>query len=216
MIAGIYKIINLVNNKIYIGSAVNFNKRKNNHKSKLLMNKHHSKKLQNAWNKYGFENFEFEIIEECEKEKLIEREQYYIDLYNSFNEGYNCCPIAGSSLGAKRSDDFKRSQSDRNMGNSYGKGYKWTEENKNKLRLFRTGKSCLKQTKDKIAISNSGRKNGRYNPIPVLQYDLNDNLIKEWQDLISLKEKGFDTSNIANVCREKLNSYRGYKWKFKY
>ena len=77
---GIYKIKNIVNNKVYIGSAVNLYIRWHNHKSQLNKKKHHSIKLQRAWNKHNELSFVFEIIEECEKEKLIEREQYYIDL----------------------------------------------------------------------------------------------------------------------------------------
>ena len=104
MKSGIYKITNSVNNKIYIGSAVNLNSRKNEHWYELRNNKHHSKYLQRSWNKYKGEVFKFEIVEYCNIENLITREQYYID---TLKPKYNSCKIAGSMLGFKFTQDSK-------------------------------------------------------------------------------------------------------------
>jgi len=93
----IYKIVNLVNNKIYIGSAVNFSKRKIHHICRLNKNKHANRHLQRAWNKY--KDFEFVLLEEVNNCDLIKREQYYIDTLNPF---YNIKRIADSCLGTKR------------------------------------------------------------------------------------------------------------------
>lgn len=79
----VYKILNKINNKCYIGSANNFEHRKSSHLRLLRKNKHHSVKLQRAWNKYKEENFEFSIIEECTENKLV-REQFYIDILKPF------------------------------------------------------------------------------------------------------------------------------------
>lgn len=86
--AVIYKIQNLVNGIIYIGSTVNFEKRKQRHLSALLNNQHHSVYLQRAFNKYGSENFIFTIVEHFsseiearDAEQLILDEQYD-QLYN--------------------------------------------------------------------------------------------------------------------------------------
>jgi len=54
---GIYKIKNMINGRTYIGSAINFSRRMSSHVSLLNMNKHHSKYLQNSWNKHGEHNF---------------------------------------------------------------------------------------------------------------------------------------------------------------
>jgi len=79
---GTYFIKNLLNNKFYVGHSVNINQRFNSHKSALRKNKHHNKHLQRAWNKYGENNFEFEIYKICNTEiESIEIEQYYIDNY---------------------------------------------------------------------------------------------------------------------------------------
>lgn len=106
--SGIYKITNTVNKKNYIGSAVNLQVRFNLHKTNLRAQKHHSKKLQNSWNKHGQSCFCFSVIEFTEKENLIAREQFYLDSLNPFGvNGYNTCRVAGSILGVKRSDETK-------------------------------------------------------------------------------------------------------------
>ena len=97
--SGIYKIENIINNKVYVGSSVSIEDRWIRHKTDLVKGKSCSIKLQNSYNKHGVENFEFSILEECRIDNLIEREQYYINMYNSYNEGYNCCAIAGNTLG---------------------------------------------------------------------------------------------------------------------
>lgn len=118
-ISVIYQIRNISNNKIYIGSAVNARVRRNRHVSDLRKGIHHSIILQRAWVKYGEENFIFEILEEVpDKNKLLEREQYYLDEFKSFipNIGYNVELNAASSLGVKRSDWFKERLRAANLG----------------------------------------------------------------------------------------------------
>ncbi len=98
---GIYKITCIVNNKFYIGSAScteattskkGFLGRLNKHISSLRNSKHHNLILQNSYNKYGEENFNFEIIEFCKKEDCLTREQYYLDLLQPFYPiGFNIC-----------------------------------------------------------------------------------------------------------------------------
>lgn len=76
---GIYEILNTVNNKAYIGSSINIKGRWQKHKALLRHNKHENKKLQNAWNKYGEDNFKFSILEECDVKNLLDIEQNYLD-----------------------------------------------------------------------------------------------------------------------------------------
>ena len=102
---GVYKIINTLNGKCYVGSTANFKHRCAVHQRMLRANKHHSPSLQGSWNKYGERAFTFEILEELSDfTKLIPREQYWIDkLKPAFNWG----PVAGSPLGIKRSPEYK-------------------------------------------------------------------------------------------------------------
>jgi group I intron endonuclease len=88
--AYIYQIKNKVNDKVYIGSTTNYRNRFNQHKYFLRRNKHQNIHLQNAWNKYGEENFMFEVLEEVSEEEKFIKEQEYLDELNPFNEnGYN-------------------------------------------------------------------------------------------------------------------------------
>jgi len=90
-ICGIYIIKNNINNKIYIGQSIDIHKRWANHKNELKRNKHVNIHLQRAWNKYGEENFNFNILEKCNEESLSEKEINYINKYKSNIDmfGYN-------------------------------------------------------------------------------------------------------------------------------
>lgn len=145
MTGGIYKIVNLVNGKVYIGSAKDFKKRWRRHISDLNKGKHSSIKLQRSYNKHGKNNFKFEIVEYAEYTIDIKNlEQKYIDLYNSKVVGYN---IADASFGdilsthPNRLDIIKRIK-------------KSTHE-----RLLN-----MTVQEKQIKFGRSGSKNGNYNP----------------------------------------------------
>ena len=92
VISGIYKIENSVNGKVYIGKSIDIlNKRWPSHKNLLNNGTHDNRHLQNAWNKYGEDNFKFSIIFECCIDELNKYEIYYINLYKSYlpEYGYN-------------------------------------------------------------------------------------------------------------------------------
>jgi group I intron endonuclease len=96
--SGVYKIKNLINNKCYIGSTkMTFLKRFYHHQSSLRNGTHKNIHLQNSFNKYKEENFEFEIIEVCEKENCFNREQVYLDnTENIYNINKNATGIDNS------------------------------------------------------------------------------------------------------------------------
>lgn len=89
-ICGVYKITNSVNGKFYIGSSNDIKKRWAQHKTKLNDGRHGNPHLQNAWLLYGADNFTFEVVEECAYDVQFEREQYYLNILNPFDDnGYN-------------------------------------------------------------------------------------------------------------------------------
>lgn len=108
MKSGIYKITNIINNKCYIGSSWDVENRLRTHKSKLKKGKN-TIKLQNAFNKYGKENFIFEFLEIVPIEGLKDKEQYYL---NVLKPEYNIDPIA------RRNSEEVREANSRRLSNS--------------------------------------------------------------------------------------------------
>lgn len=201
---GIYKIINLINNKIYIGSTKNLYYRWfYGHLKMMRKNKHANKHLQSSFNKYGESNFQFEIIEELINDRtiLLEREQYYLDFFKSYDKsiGYNKDVLAKSSLGLKRS-----------------------AESKLKMRLAKLGTTCSDEHKLNVskALKNSAwllNKFGKENPfsIPVIQYDLNMNFIKRWECAAEAKrELKFKNGHINSCCNGLRKTANKFIWKY--
>jgi len=158
-ISGIYKIINIQNSKLYIGSAENIDKRWGEHRRLLINKKHHSGHLQNSYNLYGVEKFKYEIIENCPEDILIKREQYYIDLYETTNpdKGYNECPTAGSRKGIKNTPEAIEKQRQSMMGKFVGEKSptsKLTWDETYKIRKeYSLGNYTQKQLSEKYNIS---------------------------------------------------------------
>jgi predicted GIY-YIG superfamily endonuclease len=190
----IYKITNIKNSKIYIGSASYYDKRIGTHVSRLRRNTHQNRYLQSAWNKYGEEFFIFEIIEYSNKECLIEREQYWLDFYRSYdrNIGYNLATKAGSNLGYTASEEARKK-----ISNAL-KGLKYTEE------------QCIRRKKQ--VTENQGK--------AVLVYDKNMNFIAEYPSISETSRAvNLTISAISKYLRIKLKGRfktRRGKYIFKY
>src|ERR1700761_7264227 len=115
---GIYKITNLVNGKMYIGSTAVLGERYEQHADKLNGKTHANKHLQSSFNKYGKDNFKWEIIVVIERpdsiaddefgDLITDCEQHYIDYYEVVEKGYNQRKIATSNLGFKHSEESKK------------------------------------------------------------------------------------------------------------
>lgn len=138
--AGIYCFINKTTGKRYIGQSVYMMDRKGHHLMDLRKNEHDNDYFQKAFNKYGEEDFVFEILEVIDKledgtndkVKLTEREQYWMDFYKAHDReyGYNINPSAS-------------------INPMQGRNH--TEEAKQKIREAATGRSPSQETRDKIA-----------------------------------------------------------------
>lgn len=133
----VYQIKNTITKKIYVGSTTNLKKRIINHYNLLNNKKHNNKKLQNSWNKYGEMNFIVIVIEEnINKVDLLNREQFYINFFNSYKNGYNILPIAGTTLGNKWTDDSKNKYSKLKKSLNLGEPVIQYDLNGNKLNEF--------------------------------------------------------------------------------
>lgn len=139
--SGIYKIKNIVNGKVYVGSALNLEKRIKNHIWGLSKNKHRNIILQQAIEKYGVENFYFIILELCEYDGIAEREKFWIDYYQSYKKqnGYNIQPVPFSN-----------------------KSNKLSEATKSKIREYQKGRSKTIEHNLKNSIAKLGERNPNY------------------------------------------------------
>jgi len=163
--SGIYKISSKIKPiRVYVGSAINIPGRWATHLSRLKNNKHHSKKLQRHFNKYGIDDLVFSIMENCEKENLLPIEQRYIDFIKPY---FNICPTAGSSFGIKLSEEHKNkikkafadkvySDEDLEKFKSF-KGKKHSEETKAKISKSNKGKVCSKEARENMSKAAKGK-----------------------------------------------------------
>ena len=210
MSIGIYKITN-PNGRIYIGQSTNIEHRwkKYKYESNRLIHK-----LYNSFQKYGYENHIFEIIEECPVEQLNERERYWQDYYNVLEEGLNLCLTNTSTKSGYFSEEHKKKISNSN------KGKKRSQEFSQNLSNVLKGKERTEDFKQKISQLRNRKSHNdailKAKSKPVYQFDKFGNFIKEW---ISGKEAarklGLDQSNINSRCNGVGKTHGGFIWKFK-
>ena len=186
IVCGIYEIVNVVNNKRYIGLSANIYRRWREHINALMSNTHHNAHLQSAWNKYKQYNFKFNIIEQCKKECLSDREIYWIAYYDSFNNGYNNTVGGDGSNGRIMSDEQKQQIS------------------KNNIERFTLEENRLKQS-----IASDHR------CTPIYQIDLDGNIVNEWRSIRWAANKlGISQQGISHAIhhRDHAKTYHGYIW----
>lgn len=172
---GIYIIKCLKNGKFYIGSSINLRARLNQHRNDLRKDKHANKHLQAAWNKYGEKQFEFKILEYCERDMTLIREQHFIDVLRPYERGigFNIgIDATAAMLGRKASDETRAKLSEKRRQR------KLAPETIAKSAIARTGK---KRTPEQIERIREGIKNSNREYPQVTQ---------ETKDKISLANKG--------------------------
>jgi group I intron endonuclease len=147
---GIYLITHKESGKRYIGSAVRFDRRWNQHRHYLSKNTHCNNHLQNIYDKYGINSLIFSVVEVVsDKTKLLEREQWYLD---TWEPEINILKVAGSPLGRKHSEEAKAKIS------TAHKGKKLSEGTKAKMSVAKMGVCMSEYTKTKISEAKRGIK----------------------------------------------------------
>jgi group I intron endonuclease len=175
-VTGIYAIFRVGTNDCYVGQAVNIRTRWGTHRQDFKNNRHSSKFMQRVYNKHGLEIFEFVALEICAPEKLVEREAFWIGQLTPI---YNSCPVAGSCLGYKHSDDVREAARQRMFGNKHAAGKTKSKEAREAQSLLMMGnkfavgspspmkgKHHSEETKAKISQSKSGVPNLKKRGIP--------------------------------------------------
>jgi group I intron endonuclease len=167
--SGIYGIRNTTNGKWYIGSTgstVGFSTRWSLHKSSLNRNKCENSHLQRAWNKYGKDSFEFNILEECPDNMLIVREQAWMDYYDSMNRnnGYNIrfAKDGGKRIGsAKEMSEATKEKISNSLKEFFIKS-PLTEDQKIRLQTLNLGRKHSPETIEKLSKSRDNGLTGKH------------------------------------------------------
>lgn len=227
----IYKLTCTITGKVYIGKTIDINRRMVQHSKITPKYSHH---LANAIKKYGMANFKEEILFEVEAEDravlntaLSNAEKSYIEQYDSYRIGYN------STVGGEGTSGFHWLESSKKKLSESLK--KFFESTKGKAQIEHTI-SCIrnrevsKETKEKIGKGNRGKKmpeeaktkirnyqlvNASSKYVPVLQYDLNNNLLNRFDSITeAAKSINKDTSHIVSCCKGRRKTAYGFVWKY--
>lgn len=200
MSVGVYKIINLLNNKVYIGKSLKLEYRWKQHLWRLKNKTHFNKHLQAAYNKYTNIYFWFEILEYCSKENTSEREMFYISKYQSDNPKFGYNKTRGGE-GLKATEEIKQK-----ISNSL-KGKPASESKKENCRKAQTG--LKRSIKHKEAI-------GKSQEHAIIQYTLTGEFIQEWDSIRkAAKTLGFSEAAIGRCVNNKRKTSNKFLWERK-
>lgn len=202
----IYLIENDINDKKYVGlTSRNIEIRWKEH---LRSN---SQKIDKAIQVLGKEHFSIKVLEECEDALLDEREIYWINYYDSYNNGYNF------TLGGREEnmifscDDFSKTKELWDLGF----GQKEIQQQL-KINIETVHNYLLKNgiTADDIK-ERHREKVGKSKSKKIIQLDLNDNIIKIWDSIISIDREGVASRAVVGRClKGQQKTGKGFKWKY--
>ena len=234
MARGIYKIINVVNNKFYVGSAVNLSRRRARHFSELRNGRHNNGRLQAAWRKYGEAAFIFVVVEELPPEAdLLAAENVWLKEHVGKDYCYNIgvdatAPHLGMSGPLSPTWGHRHTEDAKARIGAASKARVQSEEEKAKRRQSMKGRVLTANTRAKISATLTGEGNFWYGkkrpdhgakvsrPVQAISPD---GRVLEYPSITVLREKSGmkpPTANRALKSGKPLvrGPYKG--WSFKY
>jgi len=211
--SGIYAIECVHTGERYVGSAVNVARRWERHRCELKKRRHHSWKLQRAWNKHGEEAFRFIILEAVnEKTSLLPAEQRHLDESIRAGKSLNVLPTAGSPLGARQTPEScaKRAQTLR--------GHYVSEETKLKISTKAKGRKVSEETRKRMSEAKKNAKRSekaiKTQMVPIKRLCPESGEVVEYQSIKSVKAHGFTPSCVSGVLAGRLAHHRGFLWQY--
>lgn len=217
---GIYKITSPTK-RIYIGQSINIERRFKSY-IKMYVKNQGQTRLYRSFLKYGVDNHKFELVCECNESELNNHERYYQELFNCLDNGLNCRLTKTNDRSGKVSKETIIKMSIAQTGNKIWLGKKHTQETKDKISLANKGKKHSEEVnKSKGRKGRESNRKGIFSEnhprsVKVLQFDLNNNLIKEWNCLMDIKrELNFHIGNVSSCLKGNLKTYKKFIWKYK-
>jgi group I intron endonuclease len=232
MSQGIYKIINVINNKFYVGSTNDFKRRKTRHFSELRNGRHNNRYLQAAWGKYGEQAFVFVVVENLPNDAdLLAAENIWLKEHVGKKHCYNIgveatAPTLGMS--GELSPTYGRKRTPKELAAQSWKGRNHTPESKAKIREHLLGKPKPAAVRAKISATLSGEGNywyGKSRPdhgakvskaVVAIQPDGTE---KVYESILKLRESlGLKPPTVSRALKSGKPLVRGpFKgWVFKY
>ena len=230
-ISGIYKIINKVNGKYYVGSSKSIKRRLGEHRTYLRGNRHYNRHLQSSWNEYGEGAFAFTIVETCQVDMLMHLEQKYLNTsnrYNSYNTSFIAdrpemtaetrSKISNSHKGKVISPDTRQKLREKSLGRKFPKsfsekmskivtGRKHSDETKQKLREIFSGKNSYFYGRGPLVM---GSNNPVYNhTIYTFNNETNGECFTGTQHQFRTKYH-LDNGNVSRLVNNKQKSVLGW------
>ena len=213
----IYKWTNIINGKSYIGQTAYPEKRYYQH---LLVND--NTPFHNALRKYGVDSFTYQVLEDdIDDEKLDEREIYWINYFNTYQDGYNLTIGGNSTRGFKFSYEQIKHLSDAHLGQiPWNKGKIMNDEYRKKAsegmkgNHNKMGYICTDEQRKRIGDSHKGIQSSKRQPVLMLEKNTND-IIKSFDSITKGSNYLNKTTNsgIVQCLSGKLKTAYGYKWK---
>jgi len=229
-VSGIYKWTNKINGKIYVGQSINLYRRFEFYRHGYnKQNTNESKRpITAAMRKYGFDQFEFEILELVGPCQLDTREEYWFGVLCPFGErGYNVAIIAGSCRGIKLSRERKKQMSLIEQGEKnhfYGKTH--SLDSRIKMSKSLTGRKMPPHVAEitRRRMNENNHMLGKTHDTEqskkmwsaLIQFDQNGTLIKEWESLGSVASSfGVAISTVWGWLNVRSGRGNGFIWKYK-
>lgn len=225
MNSGIYQIKNIINNKIYIGRAINVFDRLKKHYSDLIQNKHFNEHLQRSFNKYKSNNFEYSIICAVPTEQLDLAEKSSIYMFTSIDDRFGFNKTTGGEGGYNRSEETKQKISKSHTGKSL------SEEHKKKISISGKIAQNRPEVLAKLKCRNRGSNNPMFGKPPpnkgkpmseehklahsrnwkIIRPDGTVEIVRNLNQYC--KDNNLDSGNMSKIASGKQKCYKGYKIK---
>lgn len=200
---GIYGIHNLLNDKWYVGQSINIDLRWKHHRCALDNKYHYNRHLLRSWLKYGADNFEFVVLEECNVEELNEKEKSWISKLQAYTNGYNICEGGDGTLGCKWSEESKRDFAESRLG-EHNPFY-----NRKHSTEWKEAFSKRQQGEKNHLYGRLGKSHHRSKPIRCVETN-----IVYYGHREAERQTGINRNNICSCCTGKLKTAGGYHWEY--